>query len=623
MRKLTTAASLLLCLAGCDIFRSSQTESGDPRLKPFASAAEMKAYLAEQAENRWNTRGDIGFGLLGPIAGSPMPAAGEADQAAPAAEFSTTNLQEPGVDESDRVKTDGQYLYVATGDRLRIVRVDSPEQMAEVGGLQLEAPTDALYLRGDRIVALSGRGYFFDGSQPIALGASLVPPDLFLQETTVTIVSVADPSSPKVESTLSFEADLVTSRMIGDRLHLVLTTYPGLPPSPAEIMATPLDEMIPDSTVSVAGQVARAGNIAEWNDFYRPSDPDGYGMTTVVSLDIADPAGSAESTAVLADAGAIYASTEALYVTDTAYTYWAEVRETTDIYKFDLTGGTAAYAGSGSVPGRVLNQFSMGEHERYFRIATTDSGVFAPGGQQAPSSSAVYVLGPDGDGLQVVGKVEGIAPGESLYAARFIGTRGFLVTFKKIDPLFTLDLADPANPVIVGELKVPGYSEYLHMLDDNHLLAVGKDADDMGSFAWFQGVQLSLFDISAFDKPALKDKQVLGTRGTESEALWNHKAFNHYPSLEALAIPVELYEGGTGGSEYGEHTFSGVYVFHVNAEEGIDLLGRVATADAASYGMGWCRTVFIGQTLYAVTGSGIHAVPFGELDRDPWSYAFQ
>lgn len=251
----------------------------------------------------------------------------------------------------------------------------------------------------------------------------------------------------------------------------------------------------------------------------------------------------------------------------------------------------------------------MSEHEGYLRIATTRSGTFNFNGIETPSNNAVFVLGPEGDALKTVGSVEGIAPGEQIYSARFIGDRGFLVTFVQIDPLFTLDLADPANPQIIGALKVPGVSHYIHPLGEDHLLTIGKDADDQGQFAWFGGVQLSVFDVTAFNDPKLSSKVILGTRGTESEALYDHKAFNYYKPLDLLAIPLHLFEGQSNGPEYGTPTFAGVYVYDVTPDAGLAYRGRLATGSAAFYGMGWTRTVFVGDVLYVVTADGVRAVP--------------
>lgn len=608
-------------LVGCQNDPTQRSETGDARLKPFASADEMKQYLRDQLQSRSTYRG----GFFG-IAVAPLAAGAEGDAATSGTGFSTTNVQEDGVDESDRVKTDGEYLYVATDNDVRIVHALPADAMEEVAKLSL-AGVSSLYLRGDRLVTIAprGYGYWYGGGGdivPVGTIASPGTPDDgsnggYSSQTEVNIVSIADRTAPVVEATLEFDADFVSSRMIEDRLHLVMTTYPNLPSQPSDVPAQPIDDIIPNQTVMVGGAVVQDGNVANWDAFLHPVDPDGVGMTVIASLDITTPNDSLKTTAILADAGSIYASTAALYVTDTGYTAWDAPRETTDIYRFDLNGDAPEYRASGTVPGRVPDQFSMGEQAGYLRVATTRSGTFNFNGVESPSDNAVFVLGVDGEVLKTVGSVEGIAPGEQIYSARFIGDRGFVVTFKKIDPLFTLDVADPANPKIVGTLKVPGYSDYIHPLDADHLLTIGKDADDVGDFAWYQGVQLSVFDVTAFDNPKLSSKVVLGTRGTESEALYEHKAFNYYAPLEMLAIPVHLFEGQTSGPEYGTPTFAGVYVYHVTPADGLAYRGRVATGNADYYSMGWTRTVFVNDLLFVVTADGVQAIGTADLSAAP------
>jgi hypothetical protein len=263
-----------------------------------------------------------------------------------------------------------------------------------------------------------------------------------------------------------------------------------------------------------------------------------------------------------------------------------------------------------------LNQYSLGEYEDHLRIATT---VQSFGPFESVVSNSIYVLGVNEETLEITGKVEQIAPGETIYAARFMGPRGFLVTFERIDPLFTLDLSDPANPTVVGELKVPGYSDHIQMLDENHLLTIGKDAQDNGSFAWVQGVQLSIFDITDMANPTLKFKEIIGGRGTNSEANYNPKAFNHFAPLNALAFPIDLFSGDTTGPEWGMHEFTGLYVYEVTTEAGFTFLGRIASAEGevqqgcfeGYYGS--TRGVFIDQAVYSVTERSVKAASIDDV----------
>ncbi|MEM0475873.1 MAG: beta-propeller domain-containing protein, partial [Candidatus Norongarragalinales archaeon] len=261
--------------------------------------------------------------------------------------------------------------------------------------------------------------------------------------------------------------------------------------------------------------------------------------------------------------------------------------EKTVINKIALApDGGFVFAASGEVPGYVLNQFSMDEDAAgFFRIATTQGQSSR---MQTTTSSNVFVLD---DALRVTGRLTGIAPGESIYSARFMGKRLYLVTFKKVDPFFVIDLSDARNPKILGKLKIPGYSDYLHPYDDNHVIGLGKSAvpaeESEGDFAWYQGVKLSLFDVSDLANPKEVAKFEIGDRGTDSFALHDHKAFLFSKTKNLLVIPVLLaeiderkYPLGVPPHTYGDYVFQGAYVFSVSPESGFVLRGRVTHADA-------------------------------------------
>ncbi len=222
----------------------------------------------------------------------------------------------------------------------------------------------------------------------------------------------------------------------------------------------------------------------------------------------------------------VYCSAEYLYLTTGGYSE-------TGIHKIRLDNGYIEGVADGSVPGWVLNQFSMDESDGYFRIATTTGHAWGV----STSKNNVYVLDED---LKVVGELEDLAPGEQIYSARFMGNRLYLVTFKKVDPLFVIDLADPTAPRVLGKLKIPGYSNYLHPYDEKHVIGLGKEAVDSegGSFAWYQGVKLSLFDVSDVSNPREVAKLEIGDRGTDSPALYDHKAFLFSRERNLLVIPI-------------------------------------------------------------------------------------
>lgn len=618
-----------------------------PRLavmRTFDSAEELRQFLVEQAQQRMNGNRSGGIGLFPTFfatAAMEDNASGVGDTGGQQL-YSTTNVQEVGVDESDLVKNDGQYIYWLKDRKIHVVQAFPADAMQEVATIDLDAHGDSLYLKDDRLVAISNNWgccwlYEWD-SGPVRLSAASAGDDGTAasdtdivggpwndgNQVTVTIINVADPANPIKEQTIELEGQLANSRLIDNKLHLILTSLPQLPANPTTdaLEDMTLEEWLPNyRTTSSAGSTS-SGVIAPWNTYWAPIQGDGYAITTITTLDISDPDAGLNSTAITANAGSIYASTQAIYVTDTQYdwnSFTSASRTDTMIHKLRFTQTGSEYAASGLVPGRPLNQYSLGEHDGYLRIATTDDS-FDPttGGAQ---SSGVYVLGEEAgsDELAIVGKIEDIAPGEQIYAARFLGPRGFLVTFRRVDPLFTLDLSNPADPKIAGELKVPGYSDHIQLLDENHLLTIGKDTMEANGNVWVQGVALSIFDISDFNNPLLAFKKVIGGRGTNSEANYNPKAFNYFAPQQALALPIDIYSQTAGVWDYGQHHFSGLMVLRVSPEDGFQELGSISFFDQASqngcylayYGAG--RGVFIGDTVYAVSDVGVKAAALSDI----------
>ncbi len=253
--------------------------------------------------------------------------------------------------------------------------------------------------------------------------------------------------------------------------------------------------------------------------------------------------------------------------------------EKTMIYKFSLKDGSIAFQNQGSVPGRLLNQFSLDEFGGNLRVATTKGASWG----RTTSSNNVFILGSD---LKPRGNIQDIAPGETIYSVRFMGKKGYMVTFRTIDPLFVFDLANPDAPKILGKLKIPGYSDYLHPMDENHLIGIGKNAveSEDKSFAWQQGMKMAVFDVTDVENPKELWKAEIGDRGTDSPALHDHKAFLYSADKQLLALPIQLAElpasvkndPARSGSEYGDFTFQGAYIYRLTLDKGFELLGRIS-----------------------------------------------
>ncbi len=251
--------------------------------------------------------------------------------------------------------------------------------------------------------------------------------------------------------------------------------------------------------------------------------------------------------------------------------------EKTVIHKISITGDKVEYQATGEVPGSVLNQFSMDERGGYFRIATTRGRipVLYANEEEGQSYANLYVLDKD---LKIVGSVEKLAPNERIYSARFMQNRAYLVTFRRTDPLFVIDLSDPAKPKVLGKLKIPGFSEYLHPYNNNLLIGLGKETTES---EWggvrTGGLKLSLFDVSDVSYPREVDTYIMGEAGSDSIALRDHKAFLFSREKNLLAIPVSIRES-VGKRGWGKLTFSGAAVFKVD-ENGFSLRGKIDHSD--------------------------------------------
>ncbi len=539
-------------------------------------------------------------------------------------EYSHTNVQETGVDESDKVKTDGQYIYISGINTINVVNAAPADSMSVLSKISVHGDVDSIYLHNNILVVLFNPcgdiiQLNWTGLNAGSLWGIGLPYWIPVQrQTGVLIMDVSNPLSPERVNEWIFDGWMVSSRLINNNLHIVQQFLPDLPPlqltydgtnkGKAEVIAAnervmesvPLEDLIPYyETIDEQGNPIyySAPLVAPYN-FYYPDDPEGGSLVCVISINLNNTSGNFRSIGFIADASTVYASAKALYI---AASKWnPEILDSSDpryymtsVYKFSLYSEAVSFKGSGKIKGRILNQFSLGEYNDVLYIATS------AGGWGANLRSNIYCLKVINKGLEPIGKLEGLAPGEDIYSARFIGTRGFLVTFEKVDPLFTLDLSDPYHPVVAGELKAPGYSDYIHPLGDDHLITIGKDTIVEGGTVWYQGLKLSIFDISNFAYPRLLHSELVGDRGTTSEALSNHKAFIFQAENNLLAIPVDLFEHITEPEHlysFGEYTFSGLYIYRISIDEGFEYLGRIS-ADLAD---GWLRGLFIEDAVYSV-----------------------
>jgi len=547
----------------------------------------------------------------GELRAVPLLSAGEAPN------HSETNVQVEGVDEADIVKCDGSFIYTISGPTVNIIAAYPAEEAAVVSRIDFEEGShpQGLFIEGDRL-AIIGSG----GDRQVEGNDSTFEP--YLPIAFIRIYDIAGRDNPLLLRTIEYEGAYLTSRKIAGNLHIILASYPYDLPQDSEKLHW--QDIVPSyRNFEGDGQGSGFSPACHWNEI-EYTESDGFAsFVSVVSVSLKDDAGSLNKKVITASSNNVYASLENLYITNTEdpYNYyWGDSgKEWTNIYKFKLEGSTTVFSGSAKVPGTVLNQFSMDESAGYFRIATT----YRHSDPHIPSpTNNVYILDAD---LNVTGQLEDLARGEEIHSARFMGNRGYLVTFKKTDPFFVLDLSNPQNPRVLGALKIPGYSDYLHPYDDNHIIGVGKNTVEANSsernFAWYQGMKIAIFDVSDVANPKEMCKVDIGDRGTDSYVLNDHKAFLFDREKGLLVLPVLLAEitgeqkasGDTKANTYGQYTYQGAYVYDVSLQDGIKLKGRVTHIEDQPqlqrnyycYGSTDAikRCGYIEDNLYTVSGS--------------------
>lgn len=586
-------------------------------LQRFSSAEAMEAYIKEGLQKG----GDAGLNTA--LLRFDTAAAASTALSPSAERSSSTNLQESGVDEADTIKVAGDKLFMLagcdSGACLQVQRLDSAGAKSELlSTFKLDGKqspqgmyfVDEGILGQDMLVTVGGQGGGYWLWRSIWGGWQD-------SKTELNFLNVSNPSSVSSIEKLTLDGALVSSRVVGDTLYLVTRYTPyveGFLPYPvakaeedknaAVLAATTLPQILPhviDSRDEVTA-------LVQSKDCYLPvSAVDGSrnpSIVTITGVSLKNPK-SFRSTCFLGSSETLYMTTDSLYLATTSWDYDVRALDdlryspehTTAIHKFALVGGGIDYRGSGTVKGHLgwhedKKSFRMGQNGAYLNVASSIGDTW--GGS---SSTRLTVLKEAGNKrLETVSVIDGIGkPGEQLYAARFLGKRAYLVTFRLTDPLYVVDLSAQENPKLAGELEIEGYSDYLHPISDTLLLGIGKDAiavdgpaDIFGGRggAFYQGVKLALFDVSNPASPREIDSKILGKRGTESEVLMDHHAFSYLPAQGSeparFAIPVQLHD--KPATWYGidpaspqawyDYTHTGLYSFEVSAQ-GITQAGRI------------------------------------------------
>ncbi|MBC8495757.1 beta-propeller domain-containing protein [archaeon] len=653
--------------------------------KKFASYAEFKSYLTESQDNGGGMYGSVGMMLRGGAQMAMMDTAVAESAKSGSDSYSTTNVQVEGVDEADILKNDGRYIYTISGKKIIIVDAYPAEDASILSEIEFDEAVREMFINEDKLIvfgiARSQRDYTFSTEVQSKMIAPDIMPQYYSSDTLIMVYDITDRSAPELVRTIEVEGDYQDSRMIGDYVYTIVNNqvryyeeeyvmpmirdgdvertiaaediyyFPNPDSSYRFTNILSLNTQDDDEAVeSETYLTSYSQNLfVSMNNIYftfekRPnpwvyqkamieevymeimSDDFKSDMKKILNSGEDDNEMMNDAYRLLSDFTEDFTREEQQEFSEKMLDKMADFQnkmnklyEKTVIHKVAIKNGKIDYKTYGEVPGTLLNQFSMDEFDGNFRAATTTGHVSRMG--ESSSANHIYILDED---LDMIGKVEDLAPGERIYSARFMGKRGYIVTFKKVDPLFVIDLSNPRDPTVLGKLKIPGYSDYLHPYDENHLIGIGKETVEAeeGDFAWYQGVKVSIFDVTDVSKPIELAKYEIGDRGTDSYALHEHKAFLFDREKNLLVLPIKLaeideeqYPNGVSDNTHGSFVWQGAYVFNIDLENGLELRGRVShNEDDESYlksGYYYStpyavqRSLYIGDNLYTVSSAMI------------------
>ena len=535
--------------------------------------------------------------MAAPVAGEAKTesaaAAPVAEPSAASPDYSETNVQVKGVDEADILKTDGNYIYYVAGNQLNILKPDGAATKL-VSSTPLSGDdswwgyNSEMFLLGNRLMIIT------QSFNTVWVNDANGNYETNTDQTSAVIYDISNPEKPLKVVSLGQSGYYVSSRMIGDYVYLVTSQYIYSP-----VKGTPIT-YIPATTDGVTTKLLQP------TDLYIGGSPQSAAYTVVGSINLKSGANFASAKAVFGGTSTLYADADHLLLAFSRYedetlpiapdkdgknVQITRSSSSTDLVLLGLSEGQITRLANGNVPGNLLNQFSMDAYKNVFRIVTTlnnsEQWIFTDGVDtyeyDSTSANALYTLDLD---LKVLGKIENLAKDEFVKSVRFDGDIGYFVTFRQVDPLFAVDLSNPSAPRVLSALKIPGFSEYLHVFSDNLLLGIGYNADE--NTGAMQGVKLSMFDTT--NKASVKE-----VTSAKVDASWtavgsNHKAILVDAEKNLIAFPAD----------------SNYYIYRYTADKGFTLAARVnMTADLSSWNL---RGLFIGDYFYVLGDSGVTVI---------------
>lgn len=545
-------------------------------------------------------------------------------------DHSGTNLQVEGVDEEDLVKTDGDYIFKVNSQKIiNVIKIDADSAMSEVNNIKFEDNynVNGIFLKGNILVVIGNSYQNIDIQDSDQNRDSIMMPSS--QVTKVISYDVSNKKNIKKVRTIEIDGFYNSSRMIGSRVYIIANknlNNIGNIKQDANIGKVYYN----DSAVGTGKNLIDFKTISYLPNSVKPN----YIMVAAFNVD--DNKEKVNISTILGSGDSIYSSDKNLYIAGSTWKGDKNNNGTTNtiLYKFAYENKGVKFVVKGEVPGTITNQFSMDEKDGNFRIATTEYNYSMAGPMTLEKSTVsnepqtkltnnLYVMDKD---MKVVGKLEGLANGEQIYSVRFISDRAYIVTFMLMDPLFVIDLKNPTNPKVLGELKIPGFSNYLHPYDETHLIGFGMDTKVINEGgedrAQTKGMKIAIFDVSNVAKPVQQFMTTIGGAGTYSEVLNNHKALLFSKEKKLLALPIyeNDYDSKTNSSQ---NEYQGAYIYNIDLVNGIKLKGKITHNDEVSSsnnkkfmfdGQYFVdRILYIKDTLYTLSNGLIKANDLNNL----------
>ncbi len=664
-KHLVIIGAVLLVVVAFLVFKTNDfsTESSFSGVRQFKSLDELSYFLLENSDFSGVYSGIDGRGSAESFATGVAPAV--ADSSKGSVDYSTTNIQVEGVDEPDIIKSDGEFFYLVSGKKVFIVKVYPADEMEITDEISFDDYVGNIFISNGKLVVFAGRYEYLGGPcyydyaiPELAVDSISAPCGGYSKEETLINVYSVEDGRASLEREYYVSGNFREARMIDDIIYLITDKYVNLnnfnlpvyyDGFEKEILAREIyyfDSSDSSYVFNIISSIDLIGGemkvetfllgnsynyfVSDENIYFVmrksmskqellesyakevaiPALPSGEArkIREILDMDVRINVKSREIGEVVSDyADSLSGANKIEFLNSFSklqQNYYEKIYRESDVsvvHRVGFNGLNIFYDGFGEVPGNVLNQFSLDEREGYFRIATTTGD-----GWRTQSYNNLYVLD---ENMDIIGRVEDLAKGERIYSVRFLGDKAFMVTFRQVDPLFVVDLENPREPKVLGELKITGYSGYLHPYDESFLIGVGMEASEEGRI---QGVKISLFDVSDFSNPREVAKYVVEENGWSStDVLYDHKAFLFNKERNLLVLPISNY----GLNKY----WQGVYVFNINENE-ISLKGKVAheVADVGEnywYGGGEYvrRALYIEDVLYTFSQKFLKANSLQDL----------